>query len=108
MLEFLVSGRYHNPILAAIMGCPSITLASTSHKVHGTCEMLEGLIGTPFDGTDIRSCLDAIEATGMTTSSRVRRFGSSCKRFAIVAAPSAYELGDIVAERSSSGRADRS
>ena len=24
--EFVVTGRYHNPILAAIMGCPSITL----------------------------------------------------------------------------------
>lgn len=59
--QFLVSGRYHNPILAAIMGCPSITLGSTSHKVHGACEMLEGLVGSPYDGTHLRPKLDAME-----------------------------------------------
>jgi polysaccharide pyruvyl transferase WcaK-like protein len=52
--QFLLTGRYHNPILAAIMGCPSVTLGSSSHKVHGGCEMLE-VIGTPFDGTDLDS-----------------------------------------------------
>jgi polysaccharide pyruvyl transferase WcaK-like protein len=52
--QFVVTGRYHNPILAAIMGCPSITLASSSHKVHGGCEMIE-LIGSPYDGTDLLS-----------------------------------------------------
>jgi polysaccharide pyruvyl transferase WcaK-like protein len=52
--QFLLTGRYHNPILAAIMGCPSMTLGSSSHKVHGGCEMLE-VIGTPYDGTDLDS-----------------------------------------------------
>jgi len=52
--QFLLTGRYHNPILAAIMGCPSVTLGSSSHKVHGGCEMLE-VIGTPYDGTDLVS-----------------------------------------------------
>ena len=52
--QFLLTGRYHNPILAAIMGCPSMTLGSSSHKVHGGCEMLE-IIGTPYDGTDLLS-----------------------------------------------------
>lgn len=50
--QFVLTGRYHNPILAAIMGCPPMALASSSHKVHGGCEMLE-LIGTPYDGTDL-------------------------------------------------------
>ena len=50
--QFLLTGRYHNPILAAIMGCPSMTFGSSSHKVHGGCEMLE-VIGTPYDGTDL-------------------------------------------------------
>ncbi len=50
--QFLITGRYHNPILAAIMGCPSMTFGSSSHKVHGGCEMLE-VIGTPYDGTDL-------------------------------------------------------
>lgn len=58
--RFVVTGRYHNPILAALVGCPSITLASTSHKVHGACEVLEGAIGAPHDGTDLRRNLGAI------------------------------------------------
>ena len=57
--QFLLTGRYHNPILAAIMGCPSISLASSSHKVHGGCEMLE-VIGTPYDGTDLGSEIPAM------------------------------------------------
>ncbi len=58
--EFIVTGRYHNPILAAIMGCPSISLASTSHKVHGACEMLDNVVGMPYDGTHLRPQLDSI------------------------------------------------
>jgi polysaccharide pyruvyl transferase WcaK-like protein len=57
--QFLLTGRYHNPILAAIMGCPTITLGSSSHKVHGGCEMLE-VIGTPYDGTDLVSQMSSI------------------------------------------------
>lgn len=60
--QFVVSGRYHNPILAAIVGTPSITFASANHKVHGACEMLDGVAGTPFDGTYLRPDLDTIEA----------------------------------------------
>ena len=60
--EFVVTGRYHNAILAAIVGCPSITFGSTTHKVHGACEMLEGAIGAPYDGTDLRPNLDALVA----------------------------------------------
>jgi polysaccharide pyruvyl transferase WcaK-like protein len=51
--QFLVSGRYHNVILAAIMGCPSIALGSTTHKVHGACDMLDGVVGAPYDGTHL-------------------------------------------------------
>ncbi len=57
--QFLLTGRYHNPILAAIMGCPSMTFGSSSHKVHGGCEMLE-VIGTPYDGTDLTSQMSSI------------------------------------------------
>ena len=64
--QFVVTGRYHNPILAAIMGCPSITFASTSHKVHGACELLEGLVGSPYDATSLRPQLDAIEQHART------------------------------------------
>jgi polysaccharide pyruvyl transferase WcaK-like protein len=52
--QFLVSGRYHNTILASMVGCPTVALGSTSHKVHGVCELLEGVVGRPYDGTDLR------------------------------------------------------
>jgi hypothetical protein len=59
--QFLVTGRYHNVIMGAIMGIPSIAFASASHKVHGACEMLEGLVGSPYDPTDLRPRIPAIE-----------------------------------------------
>jgi len=68
--QFLVSGRYHNVILAAVVGCPSITFGSTTHKVHGACEMLEDLVGSPYDGTDLRSRLDAIVRQARTYADR--------------------------------------
>ena len=58
--RFAVSGRYHNTILAAIMGCPTVTFGSASHKVHGACETLEGVLGTPYDATNLLPDLDAI------------------------------------------------
>jgi hypothetical protein len=57
--QFVVSGRYHDLILAGIMGCPTIGLAAASHKLHGACELLG--LGTPFDGTDLRSNMEAIK-----------------------------------------------
>jgi len=66
--QFVASGRYHNTILAAIVGCPSITFASANHKVHGACEILDGIVGSPYDGTDLRSQMDAIEAERVSTS----------------------------------------
>jgi|GEM_PF-2477537 len=60
--SFQVTGRYHNPILGAIVGCPAVSLATTSHKNHGGCEILGGLIGAPYDGTDLRRQTPAIVA----------------------------------------------
>jgi Polysaccharide pyruvyl transferase len=58
--HFLVSGRYHNTILASMVGCPTVALGSTSHKVHGVCELLDGVLGRPYDGTDLRCHIGAI------------------------------------------------
>ncbi len=95
--EFLVSGRYHNPILAAIVGCPSIALASSSHKVHGTCEMLDGLIGTPFDGTDLRSCFEAIETTAARHVERRATLEIELQALCDRRRTEAQQLGDVVA-----------
>lgn len=58
--KFQVTGRYHNPLIASMVGTPSISFATSSHKVHGTCEVLQGINGSPFDGTNLREEMDAI------------------------------------------------
>ncbi len=94
---FALSGRYHNPILAAIMGCPSITFASANHKVHGACELLDGVLGTPYDSTSLGPALGAIEhqaraylAAGDGLRERLRQI---CERRRAETA----ELGDLAA-----------
>lgn len=60
--QFLVSGRYHHIIFASVAGCPSIPLLTTSHKVDGLCELLDGLVGSPEDPTDLGGRIEAIAA----------------------------------------------
>jgi polysaccharide pyruvyl transferase WcaK-like protein len=54
--SFQISGRNHNPVLGALVGCPCISIASTSHKVHGICELLG--FDQPYDGTDLWSGIE--------------------------------------------------
>lgn len=60
---FLVSGRYHNVIFGAIVGCPAVPLTTTSPKMAGLCELLDGIDGMPYDVTDLWSGLPAIVDT---------------------------------------------
>lgn len=94
--QFIVTGRYHNPILAAIVGCPSISLASTSHKVHGACEMLDNVVGIPYDGTHLRPQLGAIrqQATSYVENrTEVRdRLNEVCERRRV----EVLEMGELV------------
>jgi polysaccharide pyruvyl transferase WcaK-like protein len=96
--QFNASGRYHNPILAAIVGCPTITFASANHKVHGACEMLDGVIGSPYDGTDLRSQLDAIEDRAreyVANRAELRgRLLEVCRR----RRPEAFQLGEVASD----------
>jgi hypothetical protein len=58
--QFMISGRYHHLIMAAISGCPAIPLRTTSHKIDGLCRLLYPLIGEPFDPTWLRPELGKI------------------------------------------------
>lgn len=58
--EFHVSGRHHNVILAALVGCPTVPFDAVTHKVRGACEMLDGLLDPVYDGTSMRPCIGAI------------------------------------------------
>jgi polysaccharide pyruvyl transferase WcaK-like protein len=58
--KFQISGRNHNLILGARVGCPAVAIASISHKVHGVCEQLG--FSAPYDGTDLWSSIERITA----------------------------------------------
>ncbi len=58
---FNVSGRYHHLIMATIAGCPSIPLKTSSHKVDGLCELLDGKIGEAVDATWLIPQLDVLK-----------------------------------------------
>jgi len=58
--RFMISGRYHHLILAAIAGCPAIPLRTTSHKVDGLCKLMQPLMGEPFDPTWIEPEINGI------------------------------------------------
>jgi hypothetical protein len=94
--RFVVSGRYHDTIFAAIMGCPTIALASASHKVHGICELLDGLVGMPFDGTDLRSDLDAIKEQAAHYVSVADTLGPDLRAKAQQLGAAAWETGELV------------
>jgi hypothetical protein len=80
------------------MGCPAITFASANHKVHGACELLDGVNGTPHDGTDLRSQLDAIEDQAREyvadRSGFKNRLLDVCRRLQ----PEALQLGEVAAD----------
>jgi polysaccharide pyruvyl transferase WcaK-like protein len=96
--QFVASGRYHNPILAAIVGCPSITFASANHKVHGACEILDDLNGSPYDGTDLRSQLDAIEDRARQYCANRAQFRDRLLDICSRRRLEAFQLGEVASD----------
>jgi polysaccharide pyruvyl transferase WcaK-like protein len=92
--QFVVSGRHHDTILAAMMGCPTIAFASTSHKVHGACESI-GLVGAPFDSTDLRSQMSAITGQAADYVSRREDLRLSLQKRSMELHQEALELGEL-------------
>jgi len=58
--RFLISGRYHHVIFASLVGCPSITLTTTSHKMEGLLELLGPVAYGPYDATDVGRHIEEI------------------------------------------------
>jgi len=53
--DFIFSGRYHHSIFGAMVGCPVIPMASSSHKIHGLAELFDGImLSPPIDPTNLR------------------------------------------------------
>jgi polysaccharide pyruvyl transferase WcaK-like protein len=57
---FLVTGRYHHAIMAAMEACPTITLTTTSQKMEGLVELFDKQFRGPYDATDIMNNLEKI------------------------------------------------
>lgn len=94
--QFLVTGRYHNVILAAMMGCPSIAFGSTTHKVHGACEMLDDVVGSPYDGTYLIPELDAITQHAGTYVQRRAEFTDRLQEVCARRRSEVLGLGELV------------
>lgn len=95
--RFLVSGRYHNLIMATIAGCPSIALTSTSPKIQGLCELLEGQIGEAYDATSLKAHLPRLveQARSYVAAGEAKR--RALRDLADALRPRTAELGDVVA-----------
>lgn len=94
--QLLISGRNHNPVLGALVGCPAISLASTSHKVHGICELLH--FDEPYDGTDLWPNLARIKAHAGRHLAAGQRLRDQIRSRASLLAGDAYQLGTIVSD----------
>jgi hypothetical protein len=94
--RFQISGRLHNGILGAMVGCPAISIASTSHKVHGSCEALR--FPDPFDGTDLRSATPAMLLCARRLMGGGDALRADIKAHAARLGDGALEMGSLVAE----------
>jgi polysaccharide pyruvyl transferase WcaK-like protein len=102
--EFLVTGRYHNLILSAVMGCPAISFASSSHKIHGACELLES-VGHPYDPTDLSTVAASIVDHARGYAEHRAAIGAELQQVCARRRNEVAELGSLVAVLLSQSRA---
>jgi len=92
--KFQISGRNHNLLLGARVGCPAIAIASISHKVHGVCEQLG--FGEPYDGTDLWSNIDRITAHAASHLARGVTLRNEISSHAARLSAESFEMGVLV------------
>jgi polysaccharide pyruvyl transferase WcaK-like protein len=92
--KFQISGRLHNTILGALVGCPVISIGSTSHKVHGVCELLG--FDLPYDGTDLWSSMERIKADAARHLSGGPMLRSAIQQNAARLGVGSLEMGTLV------------
>ena len=106
---FQLSGRYHHVILGARVGCPAVAFAGASHKVHGVCELLDGLVGQPYDSGELGALIDEIVDRCTEIVSRGRDLREQLIERSQVLGRETAALGDMLADilRSLPPRGDR-
>ena len=92
--KFQISGRIHDAVLGARVGCPLIAIGSTSHKVHGVCELLG--FSEPYDGTDLWSSLERIKTRRRHPSGRRRHARNEISSNAARLSAESFEMGVVV------------
>jgi polysaccharide pyruvyl transferase WcaK-like protein len=92
--KFQISGRNHNLLLGARVGCPAIALASISHKVHGVCEQLQ--FGAPYDGTDLFSHIERIAADAASMLARGASLRDEIRSHTARLSAESFEMGALV------------
>jgi hypothetical protein len=92
--KFQISGRIHDAVLGARVGCPLIAIGSTSHKVHGVCELLG--FNAPYDGTDLCSSFDRIKTEAASHLAGGARLRSEISSNAARLSAESFEMGTLV------------
>jgi len=92
--KFQITGRNHNLLLGARVGCPAIAIASISHKVHGVCEQLR--FSPPYDGTDLWSNIERITADAATILGRGVTLRDEISSHAARLSAESFEMGILV------------
>ena len=89
-----ISGRFHNMVLGALVGCPAVSIGSTSHKVHGVCALLG--FKEPYDGTDLWGNMESIKLQAANLLSKGAELRKQIEDNAALLAIKSYEMGIIV------------
>jgi polysaccharide pyruvyl transferase WcaK-like protein len=92
--KFQISGRLHNTLLGALVGCPAISIGSLSHKVHGVCELLG--FSEPYDGTDLWPSIARIKADAASHLANGVMLRNEIKANTARLAAGSFEMGVIV------------
>jgi polysaccharide pyruvyl transferase WcaK-like protein len=92
--KFQISGRNHNALLGARVGCPAISIGSISHKVHGACEQLG--FSSPYDGTDLWSSIGRIKTHAAQHLAGGAMLRNEIASTAARLAADSFEMGAIV------------
>jgi polysaccharide pyruvyl transferase WcaK-like protein len=92
--KFQISGRNHNLLLGARVGCPAIAIASISHKVHGVCEQLG--FSAPYDGTDLWSHIPGITADAASHLAAGAALRDKIRNHAAQLAAESFAMGVVV------------
>jgi len=92
--RFQISGRKHNAVLGALVGCPVIAIGSTSHKIHGACELLG--FSEPYDGTDLWGSIETIKTHAASLLANGVMLRNEIRGNAARVAAGSFEMGIIV------------